>query len=226
MFSDNFVPGEYYHVYNRGVDRRVTFTGNQDFQRFFDGMRVFNTAQDSGESISFFRRCQRSYPVEQQLARISSFSLIPNHFHMLLQEVCEGGISLFMQRQGNSYTKYFNRKEQRTGSLFESTYHVKHIDSQAYLEHITRYIHLNILDLVGIDWKGQGVDDDKKALEFLKRYPWSSCYYYLNDIETPTLDLSLLRGLFSTPQTHTDFMFDYQPTLQPDDLIFPKPVGH
>ncbi len=220
MRYETFTNGEYYHIYNRGVDRRTTFRNDGDYRRFLESLRVFNTTQDAGAPVSFHRRCQRSYPFEDQLVRVHEFSLMPNHFHLLLQQIKEGGISQFLQRLGTSYTKFFNNDEDRSGSLFESTFKAKRIDSYAYLLHITRYIHLNLLSLLGIDWKSDGVIDTKIALDFLSNSPWSSFHFYYNKIQTSLLDLSLLQNLFASPDDHAAFVFEYQPSATDENIDF------
>ena len=220
MRHETFTNGEYYHIYNRGVDRRITYRCDGDYQRFLESLRVFNSTQDAGAPISFQRRCQKMYPFDEQLVRVHEFSLMPNHFHLLLQQVEDGGISQFLQRFGTSFTKFFNKDEGRTGAWFENVFKARHIDSYPYLLHITRYIHLNLLSLIGVDWKSDGVIDRRTALEFLASCPWSSFHYYYNEIQTPILDLSLLQNLFSTPQEHAAFMFDYQPSLNDENIDY------
>lgn len=212
MRYEKFTNGEYYHIYNRGVDQRPTFQSEIDLHRFLETLRVFNTIQDTNEPISFKKRCRRNYLPEQQLIQIHEFTLMPNHFHLLIQQTKEHGISQFMHRIGTSFTQYINVKEKRSGHLFESGFKAKHINSQAYLEHITRYIHLNPLDLIGIKWKTHGITNENQALDFLKSYRWSSFYYYFNNIESPLLNLSLLQNLFLSTIDHRQFLIDYSPT--------------
>ena len=225
MRYENFANGEFYHVYNRGVDRRITYRCDEDYLRFFESLRVFNTTQDAGAAISFHKRCQQVYPLDDQLVRVHVFSLMPNHFHLLVQQVRDGGISQFLQRFGTSYTKFFNKSEGRTGALFENVFKARHINSDAYLLHITRYIHLNLLSTIGIDWKSDGVTDTRVALDFLVSSPWSSFFYYYNNIDTPVLDLSLLQNLFPSPDDHAMFMFEYEPSPADETSIFSRQVG-
>lgn len=214
MFNEHTTYNTFYHVYNRGVDRRSTFQDTEDYQRFLEGMRIFNTPKDASENISFARRCQRHYSSEDQLVRFQSFSIMPNHYHLLPLQVQKDGLPFFMQRAANSYTKYFNRKEGRSGCLFESGYKSKLVTSESYLLHLTRYFHLNLLSLIGIDWKHQEIKDKKVAKRFLVNYKWSSFYYYFNQIESPILDLTLLKTFFNSPMDHLDFMFQYEPSPQ------------
>ncbi|MBI5793627.1 transposase [Candidatus Uhrbacteria bacterium] len=210
----DFSVGEYYHVYNRGVDKRTIFHSQPDYQRFLDGMWIFNDTETRDE-LSFYLRKQHGW-YGSPCAEVSAFSLMPNHFHLLIEETEKGGISNFMQRLGTGYTHYFNRKQERSGRLFESVFKAKHIDSEAYLEHITRYIHLNSLDLCGIDWK-HGSLDPTKTREALRDYRWSSFPFYLAQKDTNFLNLKLLNGLFSSPEEHINYLLSYQPDNNLDD---------
>lgn len=214
MFDEHTTHNTFYHAFNRGVDRRKTFQDIEDYRRFLEGMRIFNTTKDASEDISFTRRCQRYYSTEDQLISFQAFSIMPNHYHLLPLQVQNDGLPVFMQRAANSYTKYFNMKEERSGCLFESGYKSKLVTSEAYLLQLSRYIHLNPLSLIGIDWKHDEIRDKKKAKSFLVNYQWSSFYYYFNQIESPILDDTLLRTFFNSPVDHIDFMFQYEPMPQ------------
>lgn len=207
MRSIEFSVGEFYHVYNRGVDKRKIFTDQHDYQRFIDSLWVFND-ETVRDDLSFCRR-KRLGASDNPCVEISTFSLMPNHIHLLLKEKVEGGMSTFMQRLGTGYTHYFNRSQERSGRLFESVFKARHIDSQAYLEHITRYIHLNPLKLYGIDWKHAPLDPIKTRAA-LKDYQWSSFALYLEQKNTNFLNLDLLNSLFSSPEEHFDYMLSYQ----------------
>jgi putative transposase len=92
---------------------------------------------------------------------------MPNHFHLILKELRSGGISLLMQRVGNSYTKYFNAKHERSGHLFSSRFQSIHIDKNEYLTRLSGYIHLtNPRELS--QWQGKEI-----------QYPWASLQDFL-----------------------------------------------
>ncbi len=110
-----------------------------------------------------------------------AYALMPNHFHFLIEQIGEFGVTEFMHRLGTSYTKYFNRRYDRSGRLFESEYKVVPIQSDAHLYHISRYIHLNPLSLSPASHKLKRCAEDwKRAEEFLLRYPWSSYRSYVD----------------------------------------------
>lgn len=175
--------GEYYHVYNRGTDKRDIFLDNFDRRRFLVAMEELN---QKGSVVNFSRRVlieaelrskesrgESAKDASPKLVDIICYCLMPNHFHLIIKQLVDGGVSGFMHKLGTSYTNYFNKKYDRTGVLFQGAYKVKHIQNDSYLLHLSRYIHLNPLELIGhfeygsIDW------------HVLERYPWSSLSSYL-----------------------------------------------
>ena len=103
---------------------------------------------------------------------------MPNHFHLFLKEIRDGGISLFMQKVMTGYTMYFNKKSERTGSLFGSTFKSEQIDRDVYGKYILSYIHLNPVKIIDSTWKEHGLKDFNKAKIFLENYRWSSYLDY------------------------------------------------
>ena len=143
-----FVNGEFYHVYNRGVDKRLIFSNQEDQDRFFKSMILFNSINPIGSlhELSFRQlggftaKLKRS---DKKLVNIIAYCLNPNHFHFILEQVSDGGISEFMKRLGGGYTWYFNNKYKRGGSLFQGVFKSIHIDSNEYLLHVSAYVNLN-----------------------------------------------------------------------------------
>jgi REP element-mobilizing transposase RayT len=143
-----FANEEIYHVYNRGTDKRTIFEDPYDFQRFLQSLEEFNTLDPIGSIYehSFVKTHELGHSMsksEDGLVEIIAYCLNPNHFHLLLRQVSENGISKFMQRVGNGYTKYFNHKNERSGSLFQGTFKAIHVDSNEYLLHLSVYVNLN-----------------------------------------------------------------------------------
>jgi len=132
-------------VYNRGVDKRIIFTDEYDIRRFFQSVVEFNTPQPIGSLYeSSFRRLGGETPkFEGKLVNIIAYCLNPNHFHMLLEQAMDGGISEFMKRLGGGFTNYFNNKYKRSGSLFQGVFKDVHIDTNEYLLHVSAYVNLN-----------------------------------------------------------------------------------
>ena len=138
------VKNEFYHVYNRGVDKRLIFNDQVDINRFLKSMEAFNVKDPVGSlyELSFQTNKQLGRPTSK-LVEIVSFCLNPNHFHILLKQVSENGISEFMKRLLGGYTKYFNERNKRTGSLFGGRFKSAHVSSNEYILHLSVYINLN-----------------------------------------------------------------------------------
>ena len=137
--------GEHYHIYNRGVDKRIIFIDRYDIRRFFQSMVEFNTIDPIGSLYenSFLQLGGETPKLGERLVNIIAYCLNPNHFHMILEQLVEGGISEFMKRLGGGYTGYFNQKHDRNGSLFQGVFKDVHIDSNEYLLHVSAYVNLN-----------------------------------------------------------------------------------
>jgi len=139
-----FVKNEYYHIYNRGVDKRIIFNDYFDILRFIQSMEEFNSVEPIGSIYeNRSKKCGDAIPTSGKLVEIVAYCLNPNHFHLILTPLVEGGISEFMRRMSIGYTIYFNQKYNRTGSLFGGTFKSVYIDSDSYLRFLSVYINLN-----------------------------------------------------------------------------------
>ncbi len=141
--------GEYYHIYNRGTDKRNVFLSKADMERFFLCMSEFNTVDATGGlyQLRYEDPTLRGLTSQSKepLVEFIAYCLNPNHYHFVLKQVAEKGIEKFMQRLGTGYTMYFNDKNDRTGALFQGTYKAKHILTNEYLLHVTAYVNLNFV---------------------------------------------------------------------------------
>jgi putative transposase len=146
MRKNKLVKGEIYHIFNRGVDKRKIFSDQKDLNRFFQSMLVFNHTEPIG---SLFEQSFQKDKIKKPLVKFVAYNLLPNHFHFILEQVSEGGISEFMKRLLGGYTWYFNNRHKRSGSLFQGTFKSKHIDSNEYLLHVSVYVNLNDKILLG-----------------------------------------------------------------------------
>ncbi|MFH1473204.1 MAG: transposase [bacterium] len=138
------VEGEYYHIFNRGTDKRLVFQQEGDFQRFLKSMKEFNIVKPIGSIYeNSFRKNKnkKSDPLVEFLA----YCLNPNHYHFILKQVSKDGIQKFMQRLGNGYTKYFNEKYKRSGVLFQGRFKSVHIESDEQLFYMNTYVNFNYL---------------------------------------------------------------------------------
>jgi putative transposase len=172
-------PGEFYHVYNRGTDKRLLFKDDVDRQRFLKLLYISNSlAPVSVRNI--LRKNEEPYSYEKGgvLVHIGAYCLMPNHFHLLLTPCVEDGVTLFMQKLGTGYSMYFNRRYNRTGTLFEGPFKSSWVDSDVYLKYLYAYIHLNPTKL----WDREDTAEEPSAedtLAFLKSYQYSSFPDYL-----------------------------------------------
>lgn len=144
MRKNIFTNEELYHVYNRGVDKRVVFVDEYDIKRFFQSMVEFNVVDPIGSIYerSFLKLGGETPKLGKKLVNIIAYCLNPNHFHLILEQVVDGGISEFMKRLGG-YTSYFNNRYKRSGVLFQGVFKSVHINSNEYLLHVSSYVNLN-----------------------------------------------------------------------------------
>ena len=120
-----FLPGHYYHVYNRGVNREAIFRNRENY-------------------LFLLRRLKEC--ADKFCITLIAYCLMPNHYHFLLRQDGEASISDFVQAIFNSYTKAFNKMYTRSGTLFEGAFKSILVDSDEYLVHLCRYIHRNPID--------------------------------------------------------------------------------
>lgn len=150
MRGISFAENEMYHVYNRGVDKRIIFPESIDLDRFFDGMHLFNNKLSIGSlSRSPLRKNEGSnekilrVEADEKLVKIIAYCLNPNHYHLILEQVAEKGIERFMHKLGMGHSKYINAKYKRSGALFQGSFKAIHIDTNEYLLHSSVYVNLN-----------------------------------------------------------------------------------
>ena len=142
--SFTFSNDEVYHIFNRGVDKRNIFSDNEDIIRFFQSLNEFNTLNPIGSLYeNSFTEKNKHKKDSSQLVNIVCYCLNSNHFHLLLQQDKDEGITTFMQRVGTGFTKYFNRKYKRTGSLFQGKFKAVPVVSNEKLLELSVYINLN-----------------------------------------------------------------------------------
>ncbi|MEA2112604.1 MAG: transposase [Patescibacteria group bacterium] len=146
MRKEPFIVGQYYHIYNRGVDKRVVFKDNVDLSRFFQSMEEFNGLDPIGSIFEnrFKRRKEGNLnDRDSKLVDFVCYCLNPNHYHFILTPLVDQGIEKFMQRLGTGFTMFFNEKYNRTGALFQGRFKSVLIDSDEYLMYLNVYVNLN-----------------------------------------------------------------------------------
>ncbi len=173
--------GEYYHIYNRGILKNLIFRDEADKKRFIKLLFVCN----SDKSVVFKSIQGRSLDEIDRgstLVDIGAYCLMPNHFHILVKEKIDDGLSIFMKKLLTAYAMYFNTKHERKGILFEGRFKTKHVDSDEYLNWVFSYIHLNPVKLIDKNWKENGISNTKSIENFIQGYKYSSYYdYFLSD---------------------------------------------
>lgn len=172
-----FTEGEFYHVYNRGADKRIIFNSDKDKDRF---QRLLYIANGERPFLSERIPASQSYEFErgEALVDIGAYCLMQNHFHLLLRERIPGGITMFMRKLSTAYTMYFNKRYDRTGVLFEGAFKATHADTDRYLKYLFAYIHLNPVKFIDPKWKEDGVKDPIATQVYLNDYPHSSYIDY------------------------------------------------
>lgn len=144
MRKINFENEEYYHIFNRGIDKRKIFSNQEDFDRFLQSINEFNSLSPI-DSIyeNTLRKKKFGGLASKPLINLICYCLNPNHFHLILQQATDKGVEKFMHRLGTGYTMFFNEKYKRSGSLFQGTYKAKYINSDEYLLYASVYVNLN-----------------------------------------------------------------------------------
>lgn len=189
----NFTDGSIYHIFNRGVERRAIFQDDEDYHLFLYYVYIYLTPLD---------RVLRRYhdlPVRllhknvSERADLLAYCLMPNHFHLLVQQKEKGGVSQFMKQLANAYTRYFNQKYRRSGVLFESAFKAVHVPTDELLMHTSRYIHLNPV-VAGLSREPE--------------YPWSSYKEYIDDAPLKLCHSQPVLELFPSVYAYKKFVHD------------------
>ncbi|MBI2670287.1 MAG: transposase [Candidatus Yanofskybacteria bacterium] len=146
MRKIRFENGEFYHVFNRGNNKRPIFIDRFDLNRFLLSMREFNTKEPIGSLYSLSLEkglAENPTPKSKRLVDFVCYCLNPNHYHFLVQQLEQDGVQKFIHRLGTGYTRYLNDKHNFSGALFQGRYKAIHVDSNEYLLHLNAYINLN-----------------------------------------------------------------------------------
>lgn len=199
-----FANDEIYHVFNRGIEKRPTFTNKREFDRAVQTLDFyrFNDSKIKlsklltlplDERTKFMKNIKKEF---QKIVEIICFCLMPNHFHLLLKQKKDNGLSIFLANITNSYTKYFNAKHERVGPLFQGLFKAVHIGTEEQLIHVSRYIHLNPVSSFLIE-----------ANE-LENYQWSSYPEYISDDRNNISNKDLIMNIFGSKNKYKKFVLD------------------
>lgn len=207
----SFTEGEHYHLYSRGVEKRKIFLNKKDYERFMALLFIMNQP-DQFKMENFLQGAKKDIRKifgekrEKTLVSIISYCLMPNHFHIIVHEHTEGGISKFMSKLLTAYSMYFNTKYERSGPLLTRPFRSQHIEDDSYYLHLFSYVHLNPLSIIESSWKDGGIKNINSAKKFLENYSYSSYvdFLNLNRPESVILDKVLM------PETLQELDFDME----------------
>lgn len=215
--KDPFITGEYYHIYNRGVDKRIIFKSNKDYERFMMLLYLANSS-DSFRFDDVFNKHHKVFnkilllDKGEPLVSIGVWCLMPNHFHLLVRQEVDGGITKFMRKLGVGYSMYFNIKYERAGALFGGLFKSKLIDEDdVYMKHLFGYIHLNPLEIKFPSWEEKLNNPSIEIKKFLNEYRYTSYLDYSGEdrIENKILLRKNFPEYFHNDQSFKDFISDY-----------------
>ncbi|MBI5457952.1 transposase [Candidatus Kaiserbacteria bacterium] len=182
--------GETYHIYNRGAHKYATFTDESDYWRFsallhlanHSGPVLLREILERKKHIGRFSGEIFTEQTDKSLVDLLAYSLMPNHFHFVIRQKMDNGITKFMQKLTVSYSMYFNTKYEHSGVLFQGRFKSSHLGTDPYFKWIFSYIHLNPVSLVEPQWKEKGIGNPAQSKEFLRNYRHSSYYdYYVGE---------------------------------------------
>ncbi len=202
---------EIYHVINHSIGQEVIFQTLYEYRRFIELINFYRFPQKLRYSkfIKLERQLRKDYLLKLSKTKpsveIFSFSIMPNHYHLLMRQLEDNGISHFIAQIQNAYAKYFNKKNKRNGSLFMRPFRFKRIPSNNILIHVSRYIHLNPVTSYLIDY------------ETLKSYPLTSFPEYLGKSNREFINTNFILKIFDSRKSYEMFVknqVDYQRSLQ------------
>lgn len=198
------VNDQIYHVFNRGIDHRPTFIDRSEFTRGMIAIDFYRFVKPPIRLSKFLKHSneERERVIKEiksrdhKLIDILAFCLMPNHFHFVVRQLYEKGISKFLANFQNSYTRYFNTKGERDGPLFLDQFKAVRVETDKQLLHVSRYVHLNPLTSYVV-----------KDFEGLLRYPWSSFSEYVNN-KPSICEINTILGFFKNPKGYKTFVKD------------------
>lgn len=205
MPRDKIAPGEYYHIFNRGVAKQTIFRDRSDYARMLflilycqSPVTLYNIGRYTKNFLTT-RSFKLAPAIQKKIltkrsVELISFTLMPNHFHLKIRELIEGGISAYLQRIEIAYTKYFNAKYHRSGYLLQGPFQSVLVKTNTQALHLSAYIHRNSRELAG--WKNK---ED--------RYSWSSYRDYLGPNRWGEfLKRDFLLEQFTSPKEYGEFV--------------------
>jgi putative transposase len=219
MRKEPFSIGSFVHVYNRGNRKQPVVYNTQDRWHFLQILYYFNSNYSPPNIFRELRKLLKSdfykqfvwpqnWPERKPIVKIICFSLLNDHFHLLLKEIREGGITMFMRKLGTGMTNYSNIKYHESGRIFQGAYKARLVDRDVYLRYLSVYIQVkNIFELYpgGLE---KAVTEFDKAFDFAIDYPYCSLADFAGDRKSPIIDKDLLGELFPNKKDYKKFAED------------------
>lgn len=149
-----YAPDSYYHIYNRGVEKRNIFLDGQDYAVFLSYLQIYLSPKDTNKFFAVLASKDSSLREKDAALKqlrlknyyshmyLLCYALLPNHFHLLIRQK-DLVLNSFMNSLGTRYAMYFNHKHKRNGVLFQDVYKAVRVENDEQLLHVSRYIHLN-----------------------------------------------------------------------------------
>lgn len=206
--------GEIYHIFNRGVNKQSIFWDERDYNRVIDSMIYYSFIKPQirysylnrllpDERAQVWKELRAKH---DRLVDLIAYVYMPNHYHFLLKQLTDDGITHFLGTWQNSFCRYVNTRHSRIGPLFQGQFKAVRISTDAQLVHVSRYIHLNPHTSL--------IVNDKKELE---EYPWSSFSEYINPKAPSICQKDIVLGQFKDSDSYKSLVFDqadYQRSLK------------
>lgn len=197
-------PGEHYHIYNRSVNKQVIFHDVNDYARFLFLILYLQSPVVKFPQIgrmvkqfvknSAFDTLDVNEVIKKRSVELISFCIMPNHFHLLVKELEESGIAIYMQRVLTAYSKYYNTKYGQSGHVFQGPYQAVHIEDNRQLLHVSAYIHRNAREI-------------SKWFQKEHKYPWSSYQDFIDGNRWGDLLLTdIVLGQFKSKERYWKFV--------------------
>lgn len=187
------VNGEFYHIFNRGSEKKDIYTQARDYNRFQKTFYYYKFAGPKPRFSKFTKSNLFKPLLNEKIIEVICYCLMPNHFHFLVKQLKDKGVSIFLSQLSNSYTKYFNLKYERIGPLLQGAFKAVRVVTDEQLVHVSRYIHLNPV-VSGIVKKPES-------------YKWSSYLEYIT--KNPSFcETDIVINLFKSSEEYKKFVDD------------------
>jgi putative transposase len=217
--KEKFVPNEYYHLYSRTIFNIPEFKNNKNAKRLEQAFLISNSTKASVAYL-FLKNNKGATTKDvlkilekgEKLVDILCYAIMPDHYHLLVREKQENGTTKFIRSCNTSIAKYVNIKSDRKGSLFESRFKSKHVNSNEYLLHLSLYIHLNPLDfLVNKKWREHELLNWHESKDKLLNYQWSSLNHFLDDGYKNNIisGEEIIKNQFDNKKEYETFLHDW-----------------